>query len=104
MIVPKPLPISCTDCHRQMWIEHQSIEHNRDAVIVAAECACGRIIGIVTGMRMAQRAAQPLTRADIVAEDIGASSAALAASAREYIAELERRIAAATWANGGRKP
>lgn len=99
--IPNPLPISCTECHQPMRVEHQSIAHARDEIIVAAECGCGRIIGSILPCR-----GRPFIRADIVADsrgDIGKEAAHVIGYCRERIADMERLIAAATWANGGRE-
>lgn len=107
-VIPNPLPISCTDCHQLMRVEFQDANQAHDSVIVAAECRCGRIIGEIFGQALHAHARgnRPLLRADI-GRDTGAIGEQAAESIRyasERIAEQERWIAAATWANGGRKP
>jgi hypothetical protein len=105
--IPDPLPISCTDCHQAMRIEFQRISPMRDEIIVAAECRCGRLLGAVFGGTVAaqRHAGRPITRHDIDAcqGDIGKDAADSIAFARQRIADAERLIAAATWANEGRK-
>lgn len=104
--IPDPLPVSCTDCHQPMRVEYQCIDGLRDSVTVAAECRCGRVIGSVCGSKIAAHryGARPITRRDIDAYlgDVGKEAAGMIAFARQRIAEAERLVAAATWANRGR--
>lgn len=106
--IPSPLPINCTDCHQPMRVEFQGANRAHDSVIVAAECRCGRIIGEIFGQVLHAhcRGNRPLLRADIGRDtgfEIGEQAAEVIRYAHERIAEMERWIAAATWANGGRK-
>jgi hypothetical protein len=101
-IIPNPLSISCTTCHQAMRVEHQSGSQGMDGVLVAAECRCGRSIGMIWGESISTHtnSGRPLIAHDIVADpELGDWARKRIASARERIAESERWIAAATWAH-----
>jgi hypothetical protein len=105
MILPDIIPISCVDCLQAMHVEHRHEESCTDLVIVAAECRCGRVIGILehgTLMRFLY-GNSPIVRQDIKMPDfdIGKGAVALIEQARERILSAERLIAAATWVKDG---
>lgn len=104
--IPSPLPISCTDCHQPMRVEHQWPDWSRDVVIVAAECACGRIIGELSGRTIAMRHlhAIPVLRSNIMVRanaDIGKEAAEAIVMHRQHILDMERLVAAAQWVRDG---
>lgn len=105
--IPSPLPISCTDCHQPMRVEFQMDCWLSDMVLVAAECGCGRVIGEVPRRAVAQlERGRPLMRFDIQVRpdvDPGTDAADTIRRSREVIADMERVIAAATWAREGAK-
>lgn len=100
--IPDPLRIACTECHRDMRVEFQMHSPSEDSVIVAAECDCGRIIGVVDGFLIHRLAKDgvPLIAHSIKHDPaIGDWAKQRIVHLRERMATYERWIGAATWAN-----
>jgi hypothetical protein len=98
---PNPLRIACTECHRDMCVEFQSHEPHDDSVVVAAECECGRLIGVIDGLLILQlvRDGRPLIAAGIQNDPaLGDYAKERLAALQTRMATYERWIAAATWA------
>lgn len=105
-VIQNPLPISCTTCHQAMRVEFQELISDTDELLIAAECSCGRVLGVITSERLfAQRHnSRPFIREDIAAvPDVGERGKAAIELAHERIARAERWIAAATWAREGKR-
>lgn len=106
-IIPNPLPISCTDCHRLMRVEFQTHETHNDTVLVAAECDCGRLFGVVDALllhHLVQRG-QPLIAQTLKHDPtLGNHAKERVQALRARMAEYERWIAAATWAQEKPRP
>lgn len=102
-VIPDPLRIACTECHRDMLVEFQMFEIHHDSVIVAAECDCGRVMAEVDGMLITHgygTRERPLVGMSLThRSDLGTDAKERIASLRERMALLERLIAAATWAH-----
>lgn len=103
-VIPNPVRIACTECHRDARVEFQCHETWNDALIVAAECDCGRFIAEVDGFLFRARGLgtqlQPLIASSLRhIPELGVHAKERVVALRDRMAQYERVIAAATWAN-----
>lgn len=105
--IPNPVRICCTECHRDMRVEYQTYEAYGDAVIVAAECDCGRVfaeIDAISLRRLVQQGHPVIAQALKHSPELGQHARERMRAIRERMAEYERWIAAATWAQERPRP
>lgn len=105
-VIPNPIRIACTECHRDARVEFQIYDAERGALIVAAECGCGRVIAAIDDRRFWCELGRGLgQRRPLIASDLqhlptlGLHAKEAIAEFRDRIAHYERVIAAATWAS-----
>lgn len=95
------LQIGCVECHQTMDIKYLIRMEIKDAVLVAAECACGRLLGEIDGQTLhivARNPERPLTSSDIKSDDSACVAAPrIIERAKERIVNAERLIAVGTW-------
>lgn len=102
-IIPNPVRLACTDCHRDMRVQFQTFEPATDSLIVAAECDCGRVMGEIDGHLLQAgfgTPARPFHGSSMQhIPELGHGAKERIIAMRGRIDELERLIAAATWAS-----
>ena len=105
--LPNPIRISCTECHRDMRVEYQTCEAYDDTVLVAAECDCGRVFSVVDGFllhRLVQQGQPLIAQALKHDPELGRHARDRIRALQERVAEYEKWIAAATWAQERPRP
>jgi hypothetical protein len=108
MMIPNPMRIACTECHRDAHIEFQGYQSNDDTIVVAAECDCGRVLALVDGLLISRgygSQQQPIIASSLRHDaDLGTHAKERIQALRERISYYERWIAAATWARDKLRP
>lgn len=102
-VIPDPLRIACTECHRDMSVRFQSFAMHTDSMVVAAECGCGRVFGEIDGALIVagwgSKGRPIIAHALRHNADLGPHAANQLAKLRERMDHYERMIGAATWAS-----
>lgn len=105
--IPNPIRIACTECHRDARVEFQLEELHSDSLLVAAECDCGRVFAEIDAplLHRLVRGGEPVIARGLKHNpELGRHAKERMALLRERMADYERWIAAATWAQERPRP
>ena len=99
--------IVCLVCREIMRVHHEQYSAARRGILVATECSCGRVIGLVPqplGDSPPHYSSNDLDTSGLSPNDVAGRASQAVADAHQRIADAEKWIAAATWALARPRP